>query len=192
MFNLAQTKILKVKYASPDYVNAIQHLFVFILNLIIAVTIIAWIFDSTFINKLSKSVKYSLLGLLIVLEILTFNLGDTEITIFLARILLINVGLLRVNITKKVVFVFFICGIILCYFPISLIFYYFSGWLLITIQGYDKLNLRPIWRYIFISYLLLTINYAIWFALFRQIADTACRIIQLAFLMMIPCAFLLL
>jgi hypothetical protein len=78
-----------------------------------------------------------------------------------------NVGLLRVSITKKLVLAYFVCGIVLYFFPVSLIAYYFIGWLLITIQGYDKLNLRPIWRYIFTAYLLLTINYAVWFFLFR-------------------------
>ena len=123
-----------VSVNSDYYTQVINYLLLFF-NFVVLVVLVAWLADSTFLQELSTPVKMSLTIILICLELSLFDIFN-EATLLIARVMVLNLGLLKMKVNNFKVIAFTAVGLIFGYFPFTLLIY--TGLMTILVAYYGK------------------------------------------------------
>ena len=107
------------------------------------------------------------------------------------RLLSFTFILIRLKMETYVIYGYSLLGLLLLWHPLTLTIYVYIGVLLIVLQSLDRPELKQFWIYIFVAQLLLSVNYLVWYLVFRYQADSFCRIIELSQLIFNLLAFVL-
>jgi hypothetical protein len=109
--------------------------------------------------------------------------------LYFIRIVSLTLPVMRVEVRTTYVLMYAALGVLMAWSQMTLAIYSYLGWLLILIGGWDKLSVEPIWRYLMVSQLIVSVNYLVWYLVFQYEADSAARIIELSQLIVNLLAF---
>jgi|JI6StandDraft_1071083.scaffolds.fasta_scaffold59632_3 hypothetical protein len=120
---------------NSDYYAQVHSYLLLGFNFVLLVILVAWLADSSFIHELSTSVKLALVGILICIELSLFGIMS-EGTLLIGRIMVLNLGLLKMKVNNFKVMAFMAGGAFLGYFPFTLLIY--TGLMTILVAYYGK------------------------------------------------------
>lgn len=120
---------------NSDYYAQVHGYLLLGFNFVLLVVLVAWLADSSFIRELSTSVKTTLVCILICIELSLFGVMS-EGTLLIGRIMVLNLGLLKMKVNNFKVMAFMAVGAILGYFPFTLLIY--TGLMTILVAYYGK------------------------------------------------------
>lgn len=174
-----------IQTINPDYFKSTDLDLLYILNFILLMLLVAWLADSKFIKELRTPMKLLLASLLVCLELLKLGLL-TGLVHLLARVLVLNVGLIKMKVNNWRVLGMMLVGMVVGYFPIALLIYTGVMIILVVYYGRDATDTRGIKLYLVIFYTLLFFNYSYWFEYAIYINDIHPIIIEFCIFISIP------
>ena len=119
----------------PENYTAIRSYFTYGFNFVLLVILVAWIADHHFLSEQLKPVKLCLGLIVVCMELYLLDI-NREWSLYLLRILVLNIGLLRLRVNNFKVMVYFGLGLFLVYFEVTLLFY--SGLMLVLFAYYRR------------------------------------------------------
>lgn len=178
-YNNNEQKGVAISHVSEEYNNSIFHFFFYVLNVSLLVIVIGKVLERT---DILGNTKYGVIILVVLLEAVTsqYLIERREFILYLIRVLTFSLSLQRVQVRTTYVWIYMVSGFLLALHPLTLIAYSYAGWLLMLIGGWEKINVKSIWRYLAATHLILALNYLLWYMIFEYQADSGCRIIELS------------
>lgn len=106
----------------PEYYQVINSYLLYAFNFVLLIVLVAWLADNSFITDLSTPIKISLSVVVVCTELALLGL-KSEIFHHIARIFILNLGLFKLKVHNFTVIGFILLGLVLTYFPVTLLIY---------------------------------------------------------------------
>jgi hypothetical protein len=182
---------VSVKSVNPDFYQGVQTSLMYIFNFVLLVVLVAWLADSSFITELSPPLKLALTGVAICLELSLLGIWAWGFH-FVARLLVFNLGLLKLRVNNFKVIAYLGAGLLMTYFPLTRCIYNGLITILVVYYGKDQPETRSVKLYLAIFYTLLLMNYSYWYQYVLYLNDIPSLIIEFCALVFVPTGIFLL
>ena len=107
----------------------------FVLNGVVVLVLIAWLIDSSFVNDLSFTLKMMLALIVVCFELSRWGAGQ-HIFFGLGKILVLNLGFVKLNVKNLKALMIMALGLVMCIFPLSMCIY--TGIVTILLAYYGR------------------------------------------------------
>ena len=121
--------------------------FLYGFNFLLVIILVAWLADKTFLAEQTTSIKLCLASTVVLLQLYFLDVNK-EICLYLCRLLVLNVGLLRLKIDNFQVLLSLLVGLIMTYFEVTLSVYVIAVLVLMFYYGRAQPESNNIQRYL--------------------------------------------
>lgn len=155
------------------------------------IILIAWLADKTFLAEQTTPIKLCLASIVVLLQLYFLDVNK-EICLYLCRLLVLNVGLLRLKIDNSKVLLSLFVGLIMTFFEATLSVYVIAVLFLMFYYGRVQPESNDIQRYLISQYILLLLNHVYLYQYTQFLNDSRNLVIDLCLIIMIPLGLFLL